>query len=189
MIDSIKNHFTDILGSTVLKVNSVSGGSISSAFKINTESKSYFLKLNTGGNSKQMFDAEIDGLNAISQTNTIKTPSIIHHGKFDRNHYLLLEFIESKSPSLKDFQKLGEKLAKLHEVSSENFGWETHNFIGSLPQPNKKNSNWAEFYYQERLLPQFKIALKEGLLKSVEIPQESTVLDSLNEILGNPSPL
>ena len=82
-----------------------------------------------------------------------------------------MEFIRFKSPSQKEMGNLGHQLAAMHKTSvGESFGWKQNNFIGSLPQSNKMNVSWVDFYVQERLLPQLKMARDKNLLNSNEIP-------------------
>ena len=55
------------------------------------------------------------GLNAIAKTNTIKTPKVFNCGTYHDFSFLLMEYIESKSPSSNDFELLGNQLALLHK--------------------------------------------------------------------------
>jgi protein-ribulosamine 3-kinase len=52
----------------------------------------------------------------------------------------------------------------MHRSPKEYFGWETDNCIGSTPQPNPKTENWVSFYRNFRLLHQFNLAEKKGMV-------------------------
>ena len=57
-------------------------------------------------------------------------------------------------------------LAELHLQSSERFGLDHDNYIGSLPQQNSEHDSWVEFYRDERLISQMKLAEMGGRLTS-----------------------
>ena len=181
-------HIETILNKKVTQLISVSGGDISETFKIETSTKSYFLKVNNTPNALSMFKAEAYGLQLINDTKSIKTPEVIAYDSYQNTSFLLLEFIESKSPSTEDFKKLGHQLAKLHKNTSENFGLNQNNFIGSLPQSNKQHNTWLDYYTSERLLPQLELAKQKKLLTNKECPNEENIKNQLQELFTNIKP-
>jgi fructosamine-3-kinase len=70
---------------------------------------------------------------------------------------------------------LGKQLANLHLNKSKTFGFNTDNFIGTLTQSNTTHQNWVDFYIEERLAPQLKIAVQKQLLSTVEVPETNTM--------------
>ncbi|WP_341216997.1 fructosamine kinase family protein, partial [uncultured Wocania sp.] len=155
-----------------------SGGDISQAYKIDTANNSYFLKLNSVS-TLNMFQTEAYGLDLIAKTNTIKTPKVLAFDSFENSAFLLMDFVESKRATTEDFKLLGEQLATLHKCSSDNFGLDKDNYIGSLPQSNSAHKNWVEFYTHERLLPQLELAKQKGLLSVAECPSEQHIKNQL----------
>jgi fructosamine-3-kinase len=99
-----------------------------------------------------------------------------------------MEFIESKSPSNLDFKTLGSKLAELHQNTSDVFGLNKDNFIGSLFQSNKPNSSWVDFYLKERLLSQLQLAKQNHLLSEKECPSEKMISEKLENLFLNVKP-
>ncbi|XCF05683.1 fructosamine kinase family protein [Tamlana crocina] len=188
MQNDLKIHLSGILNEDICSMSPVHGGDISTAYKIETATNAYFLKTNQASSALTMFEIEANGLNLIGSTNTIKTPKVLFCNRFGNHAFLLMEFIESKSPSAKDFEHLGQQLAQLHQCSSKNFGLETDNFIGSLPQSNTQHSNWVDFYIHERLQPQFKLAHQKHLLTSSEIPSVKKMNNSLSPLFKNIKP-
>ena len=188
METTFKKHISSLLNVPVNNIQSVSGGDISKAYKIDTPNNSYFLKTNSGANAFKMFQAESYGLQLIKDTNTLKTPKVLVCDTFQNTSILLMEFIESKSPSNDDYEKLGLKLAELHQYTSEYFGLHLDNFIGSLPQSNKPHKNWVNFYANERMLPQLKLAKQKGLLSDNECPSAKRIEDSLNHLFETIKP-
>ncbi|WP_242203653.1 fructosamine kinase family protein [Aestuariivivens insulae] len=188
MTSDLKIHLSTLLNETIGKVQSVTGGDISKAYKIDTPNNSYFLKLNSESSALQMFQTEANGLQSIRNTNTIKTPKVFACDTFENMPFLLLEFIERKSPSPNDFETLGYQLAKLHLCTSNAFGLAQDNFIGSLSQSNTQCSNWLDFYTKARLWPQLKLAKQKHLLTDKECPSEPQILENLKPLFKNIKP-
>ncbi|MEW4924776.1 fructosamine kinase family protein [Algibacter sp. 2305UL17-15] len=188
MNTDFKIYLSDLLSESFTNISIVSGGDISQAYRIETANNSYFLKLNSAPDALTMFQTEAYGLQTIAKTNTIKTPNVLGCDSFENSAFLLLEFIESKSPSAKDYKNLGEQLARLHQCTSENFGLDQDNFIGRLPQSNTKHNTWEDFYTYERLLPQLDLAKQKGLLKSLECPNIEHIKKQLKPLFENIKP-
>ncbi|MBD0832320.1 fructosamine kinase family protein [Aestuariibaculum sediminum] len=188
MTPDFKTHISSVLKENIQFVNPVSGGDISSAYKISTSKNDYFLKVNASKNSFNMFKAEAESLNAIKRTNIIKTPEVLHCSNYNEGAFLILEFIDSKTPSTKDYKNFGHQLAQLHQVSNKKFGFHSGNFIGSLPQSNTPFESWTEFYANERLFPQLQIALQKGFLHPNECPSKATIKTKLDPYFQNIKP-
>lgn len=131
------------------------------------------------------FKSEQFGLEQISKSNTIKTPSILAIGQFNQTAYLAMEFIDKEPPSLEFWKKLGKALAQLHLIQFPNFGHQKENFIGSLPQSNQQHSNWSSFYEHERIRPQIELADKKGLLLARDMNNFALLFQKLNNLLPN----
>jgi fructosamine-3-kinase len=176
-------HIAEKTGEKILNYQPVSGGDIADAFVLKTTSDSLFLKTLENRNAKNIFSAEAQGLLEIKKSDSVAVPEIICIGEFDHLNYLLLEYIDNRKATKKDFEKLGRGVAMMHQTSTGLNGFESDNFIGVLSQKNSKKKNWVDFYAENRLWPQLKIALKKKLLKKNEIPEETTLLNSLRNIL------
>ena len=180
MDTSFINFLSEKLHTTIKSYRSVSGGDISNAYLIETSLERLFLKRNRNPNALDMFMAEKKGLETIAATKTIKTPNVIDIGKYNEHAYLLLEYIETKNPTDKEMENFGFQLAELHNSQYDNhFGFPADNFIGRLHQSNKQHKTWIDFYIEERLQPQFDIALKLNLLSSREIPSKEHLHSNL----------
>lgn len=172
---ALVDHLSKLIGETISESKPISGGDISNAFLLKTSENHYFLKVNSNNNAHTMFLAEMTGLKAIAKTETIKTPKVFTCGTYNNSSFLLMEYIESISPSDNDFELLGNQLALLHKVTQNDFGFDENNFIGSLPQSNQKHMSWADFYLQERIIPQIHLALSNNLLSSKEVPSRQNM--------------
>src|SRR5688572_27206373 len=139
------------------------GGCINQGGKLTTAIGSFFLKWNDEKKFPGMFEAESKGLHLLHRQNAIRIPKVIGHGKNGPHQFLLLEFIEQKSRSKNYWQQLGQKLAALHRKSSELFGLDHANYIGSLRQFNHTNSNWINFFIEQRLEVQLNLGINYGV--------------------------
>ncbi len=182
------NHLSNLLELNIESIQSVSGGDISSAYVIKTSSENFFLKVNSNINALDMFLSEEKALKTIADTSTIATPKVMDCNSFNNNSFLLMEHIESKSPNSKDLELFGNQLAQLHKVTSDEFGFDSNNYIGSLHQSNTKHNNWNDFYIEERLIPQLQLAKSKGLLNSNETPNKELLKERCFPFFKNVAP-
>ena len=143
----------------------VSGGSINETFRVETDQGILFVKLNDSSRFPNMFEAESAGLKILSKS-SFRVPKPVLSGIQGKQQFLILDWIEQGNPSLHFWDGFGKCLAQMHTISEEKFGLDASNYIGSLEQSNKKHENWADFYRDERLIPQMKLAEKAGLLSN-----------------------
>lgn len=179
---------SDKTGIKFTEMRPVSGGDISSAFLIKSAGNSFFLKVNNKPFSREMFSAEKIGLETIKSTQTIAVPDVILVDSFENQSFLLMEFVENRRPNGNDFKNLGEKLAHLHLCANNQFGFGSENFIGSLPQRNTFHTDWSEFYWYQRILPQLKMAFDNRLLSKEELLKEDKAISKFNDIFGEVKP-
>lgn len=145
----------------VVFYTSLGGGCIGNALKVVTENgNQYFVK--SYENSK-MHQAEANGLNELKTANAIRIPRVL---KFN-DDFIFLEYIES-APPVADFSlKFGRQFAQLHRTRGNYYGYFEDNYIGSTDQINlPQNDNWAEFFLENRLMFQFRLAEKNGYSNS-----------------------
>ena len=174
-IDMLSKEFlvyiSNCIHSEIESHQSVSGGDISAAYLLKTNQNKFFLKVNSNSWALDMFKAEAEGLRAISNTKTISTPKAIVSDKFANESFVLMEYVDSKSGDSNNMELFGMQLAQLHQMTSDTFGFDHNNFIGSLDQSNYKHKFWNDFYIEERLMPQLSLSLSKGLLSNSEIPE------------------
>jgi protein-ribulosamine 3-kinase len=150
----------DNLSSEIVDVTSLSGGCINDAYKIKSaKGELFFLKQNTAG---KMFHCEANGLNELRKSKSIKVPEVYSVG----DEYILTEFIEQGKYPPRFYELFGHQFAVMHKYSSDNFGFYENNFIGSTTQLNipddEERSNWTSFYFNKRLLYQYRLTEKNG---------------------------
>lgn len=145
----------------IQKTKSISGGDINRAFLLQSENARYFVKFNHA-ELVEMFAAEFAALTEIAQTRTVKVPAPITYGQTEHESFIVLEFVELKRASTQSERILGEQLAKLHLQKQPFFGWQIDNTIGSTTQSNLRSENWVDFWREQRLDFQLKLAAQKG---------------------------
>jgi len=165
---------------------SLQGGDINEVFLLECGSEKYVIKINEASKYPNMFESEALGLKLLQVTNTFKIPKIIAAGVEGKTSYLLLEYISTGSTYQVFWKDFAYCLVKLHQTTQNNFGLKHNNYIGSLQQINNIESSASDFYINQRLIPQFKIADEfdfkfsslERFLKNIseEIPDEAPSL-------------
>ncbi|MCD8185191.1 MAG: fructosamine kinase family protein, partial [Rikenellaceae bacterium] len=102
------------------------------------------------------------GLRELATSGEIRTAEVLEVGE----DYLLTGYIESRTPQGNFFDRFGRQLARMHRHTSAMFGFREDNFIGENPQPNvpqgTEGGNWPEFFWNKRLLFQYRMAEKKG---------------------------
>lgn len=170
----------------------VGGGSINEAYRLDgTDGTHYFLKLNDSRHLT-MFVAEAAGLEAIAATNTIRVPLPIAHGSAGKQSYLVLEYLDLSSrgdvrllgeqlAALHRFtsdradvnSRASEKVNSSHSRpecyatpchgrKEKSYGFAHDNFIGTTPQPNDWKVDWIDFWREQRLGFQLRLAAENG---------------------------
>jgi len=145
-------------------VTSVSGGSINAAYCLHTTAGDYMMKRNSKHSFPGMFACESAGLTALQKTKTIAVPQTILLDEYEDDSFLILEWIEAAKATPATSYLFGQQLAALHSHTAPQFGFETDNYMGSLPQSNRKHSSWASFYINERLKPMVETSCTKQLL-------------------------
>ena len=139
---------------------SVGGGSINAASILTAENdQRYFVKTNVIG-QKAMFEAEALGLQAMAASETIRVPRPVCFGEDQEQSYIVMECLDLLGRA--DQSALGEQLAAMHKVTADRFGWEIDNTIGDTHQPNKWQDDWLDFWRDQRLGYQLKLAAQNG---------------------------
>lgn len=131
------------------------GGDTHQCYILRDDRRRYFVKVRANDGSCPLL-AEKEGLAALAQTNTVRTPTVICHGVTDErptaHEYLVLQHVRFRPCEPDDYYTLGEQLAALHRMAGyPEFGWHQDNFIGASVQYNGWHANWAQFYTEQRI--------------------------------------
>lgn len=171
-------------GASRLQFTPVGGGCVNHGGRLTTgEGDNLFLKWNYDSGFPGMFEAEARGLELLYTTAAIRIPQVVGTGRREPHQFILMEFIEGKPRSGIYWDLLGQRLARLHRNSNENFGLDHDNYIGSLPQSNTPGDSWIEFFISERLQVQLKAGIDAGQIDPSIASKFERLYSRLPEIL------
>ena len=155
-----------IFGNSQIKQKSpVGGGCINVNYKVTLEKgEVFFLKENEVRGLPHLFLNEARGLQALAVSGAPRIPQVLGVVSPPKGEspaakqFLLLEYLESTSPSPSYWEDLGIGLAHLHLDNSHNghnsrgkeavtsFGFFENNYIGSTRQMNPWTEEWPVFF-------------------------------------------
>lgn len=150
----------------ITNTHSISGGSINSAYKLQSDTQSYFIKFNLP-DLQPMFEAELAGLKEIAKTNTVRVPQAILCHRTQKYSFIILEMLSLSASNQHSDSQLGQKLAALHKIQFPSFGWHSNNTIGSTDQINSPSESWPDFWLTHRIEFQLSLAKKNGCGKKL----------------------
>ncbi|MFK8104286.1 MAG: fructosamine kinase family protein [Saprospiraceae bacterium] len=150
----------------IRELTALAGGDINIAYRFKVEEKAYFIKYNTANFAEDMFQKEAMGLAYLRQATECIIPEVIDTNRVGQHAFLILRFLPTETANFDYWGKLGKALAQLHRISAPNFGLDHDNYIGKLPQSNRQKAKWIDFFLAERLQPQIKKGVDQGILTS-----------------------
>ncbi len=172
----------------VTSTKTLSGGSINKAFRLETNIGNFFLKYNNASKFPQMFEKEARGLSLLRSAGEIDIPEIIFHSEAGQDAFLLLEYIDSVGQTNDFWSNFGKSLAKLHNHKAEAFGLDHDNYMGSLYQHNEFHDDWIEFFIEERLERQVKLARENAAIGRNDVLAFERLYKRLGEIFPATKP-
>ncbi len=164
------------------------GGDINSASRIETSLGYFFVKWNQADKFPEMFEKEAKGLNLLRTSNYLRIPEVKIADSVGEHSFLVLEYLEQAPHETNFWTNFGTGLAKLHKASADYFGLDHNNYIGSLPQSNCKKDNWIDFFTEERLNFQLRLARDSHLVDSTILSASERLFKRLNEFIPKESP-
>ena len=168
----------------IADTRSVGGGCINQGYRVSGNNTDYFVKLNQASQA-EMFAAEALGLKQMYSTQTITVPQPICWGTADNSSYIVLQWLELGGGNSQSWTEMGRQLAAMHrQGTSDRFGWERNNTIGSTPQVNTWTDNWADFFAEHRIGYQLKLAKRRG----GSFPDTERVVNAVRNRLADRQP-
>lgn len=110
------------------------------------------------------FQFEKNGLEIIRKTNAINVPSVYGVVEVEGIPMLFMEWIEGEKNNTTQ-KKLGGRLANLHLVEGEGYGYNGTSYIGKLSQKDSLYQNWCDYYRHVRLRNQLDIGRSKGTIQ------------------------
>lgn len=157
----------------------VGGGCINSGtLLITSTGDRFFLKTNAHC-PPDMFTCEVAGLKALCVPGGPRVPEPYFSGP----DFLLMEDLAPAQPITDYWESFGRQMAVLHTHTSQRFGFEQDNYIGSTPQPNRWMEDGYQFYREYRLNFQVQLAARNGLLNHSEVNAVLAISTRLPELV------
>lgn len=186
--DNITKYLQDKMGVEQINSVPVSGGSINQAAKVETDGGIFFLKWKRDA-PERFFEAEAKGLKKLREADSPLRVPKVYTCESDAGGYgnfILMEFIETGTGS--DPSSFGAGLAALHNVTSEHFGLDEDNFIGSLPQSNRPHPEWSSFFIEERINTQLTMAVDSGKMDRQDVKNWQRLADRVDDMFPASDP-
>jgi fructosamine-3-kinase len=163
----------------VKSTQAVGGGCISNGKILSTQSgATFFLKTNPN-TPTDMFAREAEGLAALRVEDAPTVPQPHLHGR----DFILLEDLAPASRSRDYWSEFGRQLAAMHNHTNPQFGFEHDNYIGSTEQLNSWTEDGYEFFAENRLLFQARLARQRGLLGQSDLDRVESICARLTDLI------
>jgi len=174
----------------ICEIHPVSGGDINQAFRLTTTgTRDYFVKYQRSSRATAMLKTEAAALQILAEARVVRIPEVITCVSLPQDDaILLLEYISPGKATPDQMRQFGRQLARLHHHTNDSYGWEEDNFIGTLPQRNRKATTATTFLQSERLIPQWKMARTKGFFSSNEERAFHRLLNALPDIIPEERP-
>lgn len=188
--DSVQRQIKQSLDQDIESSQGISGGSINRAAKVSlSDGTICFLKWNTTADPR-MFVVEEKGLELLKSADTsLRVPEVYATGQTENDTgFLLQQFIPEGRSKPDSAEAFGQALAALHQHQAEQYGLDYDNYIGKLPQSNHWHDDWIEFFVQERMEPQLKMATEAGKLGSSTVARFESMYKQLPQIFPDEPP-
>lgn len=181
-------HLEAVLKDKLAGTAPVTGGCISRTLRLEFESglRAFLKWAPVSEHPESLFTEEARSLQELARTKTLRVPTVLEvHCGIDEN-CLLLEWLEPGRETRASQQELGYGLAALHRHKAQHYGWEADNFIGSLPQSNRRHADWPTFWREERLWPQLERAAFQ--LEHTQRRRLEQLAEAAHDILADAAP-
>ncbi len=100
---------------------------------------------------------------------------------------IVMDFIENdRGMTEKAENDAARKLAKLHNIKGESFGFERDTVIGPLHQPNTPEKSWLTFFTEHRLLYSARKALDESRINKESFEKVEKLASKISLYLTEP---
>ena len=151
-LSTLQHLLSDALSETVTVSNAspLGGGCINHASELTTNVGRFFAKWNEKG-PPDLFVREAESLRELSKACTLlHIPQVIIAQ--ENPAVLITTFLDSPTgPQHDQDETLGRGIAELHRYTQDRYGFFHDNYCGATPQNNHWNTNWVDFFGQQRI--------------------------------------
>ncbi len=181
MRQEIKNTITQVTGSAPVRFQPMGGGCIGDVSRVTLEDGPAIVA--KSGDQGSGLDLEGFMLTYLRDKGGLAVPDVL----FASDGLLLMSLLETEG-GITDSVEIdaADKLAALHGVAAETFGFELDTVIGGLHQPNTQSERWVEFFRDQRLLYMARQALDAGRMKAGLMARLEKLAGRLSDWLAEP---
>ncbi len=169
----------------ILASNSIGGGCINHASKIETNVGTFFLKWNADC-AADIFIREAESLIELKKAadKNLIIPEVFVSKKVDFTPgFLVQQYLPPAYLSMQGDEKLGRGLAFVHQYKNEKFGFYNNNYCGATLQNNSWTNNWIEFFRDNRLRFLLNLIQKERPLPASEMKVYDKLLNRIPKLI------
>ncbi len=165
--------------------NSIGGGCINHASKIETNVGTFFLKWNADC-AADIFIREAESLIELKKAadKNLIIPEVFVSKKVDFTPgFLVQEYLPPGYSNIQGDEKLGRGLAFIHQYKKGEFGFYNNNYCGATLQNNSWTNNWIEFFRDNRLRFLLNLIQKERPLPASEMKVYDKLLNRIPKLI------
>ena len=151
MLQSALNDLiAQVFGSTakIITQRPMTGGCINTVQQLELDNGILLVAKTNPNPPPHFFQREAEGLKTLSEVQAgPMTPKALAWNA----HVLLMSHIDTGPRTDRSAAKLGNALARMHQMRQTHHGFEFDNYLGESPQPNPKQKNGVAFFQNARL--------------------------------------
>lgn len=184
-LETLIGSATGSRGVEISATRACSGGCIHHADILElTDGRKFFVK--SSPRAEDMFAQEAQGLAALAAANTLRVPAVVTVGSLEADSAcLILEVIESGPASASFWSQFGGGFAELHRTATAaSYGWSCDNYLGSSLQRNGPHEDWVEFFAEQRLRYQLRLARQRGAGSRELFKLTERLIERLDKLVG-----
>ncbi len=169
------------------QMRQLGGGCINHACHVMTSEGEYFAKWNSQG-AADMFLREAESLEALAEATSLVIPRVFVKtaAKDAAPAFLVTDFLPPASGNRQAQDEiLGRGIAELHRHTQAQYGFYHDNYCGSTPQDNTWNSDWVDFFGQQRIAFLLNLIDRKQGFSSSEKKQFDQLLGKLPDLIGH----
>ncbi|GAB5538357.1 MAG: fructosamine kinase family protein [Salibacteraceae bacterium] len=168
-------------------VHRVAGGDINETYCLTTTIGLFFAKVNKQQEYPGMFKSEKKGLDRLSASD-FQIPEVIYCAEQGQYQILLMEWMESGQRDESFWTRFARSLSSLHQLSSDSFGLDHNNYIGTIPQVNYLMSSWTDFFVEQRIMPLLKKIRDAQVVDIQETKRVESIMQKLQSFFPDEPP-
>lgn len=190
---TLEKRLAAALGSDVLAVRAIGGGSICSAYRAELVDGSRAFVKTVARPQPRFFVAEAEGLGLLAAAGGAPVPDVLAV----TSELLALAWVEPGAPDVKAAEELGRGLALTHAAGPAGFGRTLDGapggppapgYIGSLPMDNTPAPTWPDFYAERRVRPYLRGAVDRRSISRGDAADVERVLARIGALAGPAEP-